>query len=322
MKLKMRVVGMLTAALLLFAAVAGFSSCGKKAKYTVGICQLVTHDALDAATEGFKAALVELLGTENVEFDYQNAANSSETCGTIINTFVSKRVDLILANATPSLLAAINSTRDIPILGTAITDYGKTLDISDFNGVVGGNVSGTSDKVLASSQAEMLRELCPDAKTVGVLYCTAEPNSIYQVEEMKVELEKLGLTVKDCRFSTTTELTAVVEKAAQDCDVIYAPTDNTLASSATTVYDAMGNNKKPLIAGEKGLCAGCGVATLSIDYYKLGYETGKMAAEILQGKANISEMAIRYDTEPQKLYNERICREIGFRIPEGYRKME
>lgn len=317
-----RIVCTLTAAVLLTVAATCLPSCGKKAKYTIGICQLVTHDALDAATEGFQAALIEALGAENVEFDLQNAANSADTCGTIVNTFVSKRVDLILANATPALLAAINATDEIPILGTSVTDYGKSLGIADFDGVIGGNVSGTSDMVRAARQAELLCELLPDAKTVGLLYCSAEPNSVYQIEEMKIELEQRGIATKDYKFSETTELASVVGKAAQECDALYTPTDNTVASNATTVYDAMGANKKPLIAGEKGICSGCGVATLSIDYYKLGYETGKMAAEILQGTASISEMAIRYDEEPKKLYNERICEELGFRVPDGYEKLD
>lgn len=316
-----RIICTLTAAVTLVLAATVLPSCGKKARYTVGICQLVTHDALDAATEGFKAALIDALGAENVEFDLQNAANSADTCGTIVNTFVSKRVDLILANATPALLAAINATDEIPILGTSVTDYGKSLGIADFDGVIGGNVSGTSDKVRAERQAELLCELLPEVKTVGLLYCSAEPNSVYQIEEMKTELERRGITTKDYKFSETTELASVVGKAAQDCDALYAPTDNTVASNATTVYDAMGANKKPLIAGEKGICEGCGVATLSIDYYKLGYETGKMAAEILQGTASISEMAIRYDEEPKKLYNERICKELGFSVPNGYEKL-
>ena len=173
-----------------------FTACKKKAKYVVGICQLVTHDALDAATEGFKEVLIEEFG-DDVEFDLQNAANSADTCGTIVNTFVSKKVDLILANATPALLAAINTTSEIPILGTSVTDYGKALNIKDFNGVVGGNVSGTSDKVLASKQAEMIKELLPDANTIGFIYCSAEPNSVYQIEEMDAELKKLGYTTKE-----------------------------------------------------------------------------------------------------------------------------
>ena len=228
-----------------------FTACKKKAKYVVGICQLVTHDALDAATEGFKEVLIEEFG-DDVEFDLQNAANSADTCGTIVNTFVSKKVDLILANATPALLAAINTTSEIPILGTSVTDYGKALNIKDFNGVVGGNVSGTSDKVLASKQAEMIKELLPDANTIGFIYCSAEPNSVYQIEEMDAELKKLGYTTKEYKFSETTEIASVAEKAATECDALYAPTDNTVASNAATIYDAMGDNKKPLIAGEKG----------------------------------------------------------------------
>ncbi|HBF14407.1 MAG TPA: ABC transporter substrate-binding protein [Clostridiales bacterium] len=301
---------------------AGFASCKKRAKYTVGICQLVTHDALDAATEGFMAALTAELGAENVAFDLQNAAGSADTCGTIVNTFVSKRVDLILANATPALLAAANSTADIPILGTSVTDYGKTFGIADFNGIVGGNISGTSDKVQASVQAAAMKELFPDAKTIGLLYCSAEPNSEYQVTEMEPELQALGYTTARYKFSESTELAGIVGRAVAECDALYIPTDNTAASNAETIYGAMGDNKKPIFAGEKGICSGCGVATLSIDYYTLGYETGKMAAEILRGEAKISEMAIRYDTSPKKRYNERICSDLGFTVPDGYEKLD
>lgn len=300
----------------------GLASCKKKAKYTVGICQLATHDALDAATQGFMAALTDELGKENVEFDLQNAAGSADTCGTIVNTFVSKRVDLILANATPALLAAANMTEDIPILGTSVTDYGKTFGIENFNGVIGGNISGTSDKVSASAQAAAIAELMPDAKTVGLLYCSAEPNSAYQIEEIEPELQSRGYTTRRYNFSESSEIVSVTAKAAAECDALYVPTDNTAASNAETIYGAMGDNKKPLFAGEKGTCVGCGVATLSIDYYTLGYETGKMAAEILRGDAKISDMAIRYDENPKKLYNERICRELGLTVPDGYEKLD
>lgn len=319
MKTAKRVICMVLAAGI--AALGGLTSCKKKAKYTVGICQLVTHDALDAATKGFMDALTEAFGDE-VEFDLQNAAGSADTCGTIVNTFVSKRVDLIMANATPALLAAANATAEIPVLGTSITDYGKTFNIKDFNGVIGGNISGTSDKVQASVQAAAMKELFPDAKTIGLLYCSAEPNSEYQIEEIEPELQALGYQTKQYKFSESTEIVGVVGKAVAECDALYVPTDNTAASNAETIFGAMGDNKKPLFAGEKGICEGCGIATLSIDYYTIGYETGKMAAEILRGDAKISEMAIRYDTNPKKLYNERICRELGFTAPEGYEKLD
>ena len=322
MKTGKRVICMMLAALTAcLAAVGGLASCKKKAKYTVGICQLVTHDALDAATEGFMAALTEAFGDE-VEFVRKNAAGSADTCGTIVNTFVSKRVDLILANATPALLAAASSTTEIPILGTSITDYGQTFKIENFDGVIGGNISGTSDKVQASVQAAAMKELFPDAKTVGLLYCSAEPNSEYQIAEIEPELAKLGYTTKRYSFSDSADIIIVASKAAAECDALYIPTDNTAASNAETIYGAMGDNPKPIFAGEKGICAGCGVATLSIDYYTLGYETGKMAAEILRGDAKISEMAVRYDTNPKKLYNERICRELGFTAPSGYGKLD
>ena len=154
------------------------SSEGETASYTVGICQLVQHEALDAATQGFMDTLTEKLG-DQVTFDLQNAQGDSNTCSTIINSFVSNKVDLILANATPALQAATAGTSDIPILGTSVTEYGVALGIDDFNGTVGGNISGTSDLAPLDGQADMLQELFPDAKTVGLLYCSAEANSQY-----------------------------------------------------------------------------------------------------------------------------------------------
>mgnify|MGYP001523240446 CR=1 FL=1 len=285
--------------------------------YTVGICQLVQHVALDAATQGFKDALTEALG-DKVQLVEQNAANDIPTCATIVNGFVSDGVDLILANATPALQAAVAATDSIPILGTAVTEYGVALDIKDFNGTVGGNVSGTSDLAPLDQQAAMILELFPDAKKVGILYCSAEPNSVYQSDVVKAELEKSGVTVSVYTFADSNDVAAVTATACDENDVLYIPTDNTAASCTEAINNVAEPAGVPIIAGEEGICAGCGVATLSINYYDLGVTTGKMAAKILTGEANISEMPIEYFPDPVKKYNPAICEALGITVPEDY----
>ena len=285
--------------------------------YTVGICQLVQHVALDAATQGFKDALTEALG-DKVQFVEQNAANDIPTCATIVNGFVSDGVDLILANATPALQAAVAATDSIPILGTAVTEYGVALDIKDFNGTVGGNVSGTSDLAPLDQQAAMILELFPDAKKVGILYCSAEPNSVYQSDVVKAELEKSGVTVSVYTFADSNDVAAVTATACDENDVLYIPTDNTAASCTEAINNVAEPAGVPIIAGEEGICAGCGVATLSINYYDLGVTTGKMAAKILTGESNISEMPIKYFPDPVKKYNPAICEALGITVPEDY----
>ena len=311
--------------LLAVASVAAMSlslcACGGKKEddvYTVGICQLVQHDALDAATKGFKDALVEELGEDKVKFDEQNAQSDANTCSTIINGFVSSDVDLILANATPALQAAAAGTDTIPILGTSVTTYGVALEIDDFSGTVGGNISGTSDLAPLDGQADMLKELFPDAKKVGLLYCSAEANSQYQVDTVKGYLEELGLTCEYYAFSDSNDLSAVCTSAAENSDVIYVPTDNTVASNTEIIKNICMPAKVPVIAGEEGICSGCGVATLSISYYDLGVATGKMAAKILKGESKISEMPIEYAPQFTKKYNKEICDELGVTIPEDY----
>jgi len=288
-------------------------------KYVVGICQLMKHDALDAATQGFMDAIIAELGEENVEFDLQIAAGDSNICSNIVLDFVNSEVDLIMANATPALLAAFAATEDIPILGTSITTYGAAMGIELVDGVVGGNVSGTSDLAPLDQQAAMIKEWCPDAKTVGLLYCSAEPNSKYQVDTVQKELELLGFTCKQYAFSSTSDMAAVTQTAADNSDVIYVPTDNTVAESTGIVDGICRPAGIPVIAGEKGICAGCGIATLSIDYYDLGIATGKMAVKILTGKADISTMKIEYAPEFSKLYNAEICDDLNItNIPDGY----
>ena len=256
--------------------------------YLVGICQLAPHDALDAATRGFKAALVEAFGEDGVKFDEQNAGGEYNNCATIVDGFVSENVDLMLANATYSLQAAQSATADIPILGTAITNYGIALGLdSTEDKVLGGNISGTSDLAPLDQQAAMLQELFPDAENVGLLYCSAEPNS-----------------------------------ACDGSDVIYIPTDNTAANNTETIANVVIPAGVPVVCGESGICSGCGVATLSISYEELGRITGEMAVQILTGEADVSELAIQYDTAVTKMYNAANCEALGITVPDGYQPIE
>ncbi len=294
------------------------SDAGSGDSYTVGICQLVQHPALDAATKGFKDSLTELLG-DRVVFDEQNAAGDSATCATIANQFVASNVDLIMANATAPLQAAAAATNQIPILGTSVTDYATALEIDNWSGATGVNISGTSDLAPIAEQAAMLNELFPSAGQVGILYCSAEPNSQYQSSEMTKALSTFGITnVKEYTFADSNDIASVTTTAAAECDVIYVPTDNTAASNAEVINNVCMPAGVPIIAGEEGLCKGCGVATLSIDYYDLGYATGKMAYEVLVNGADIATMDVQYAPKVTKEYNATICEELGIDIPSGY----
>jgi len=291
-------------------------------KFVVGISQLVTHDALDAATKGFKDALDKALPGQ-VEFLFQDAANDTALCTSIATDFVSKNVDLIMANATPALQAAAAATSDIPVLGTSVTEYGVALGLKDFKGLVGTNVSGTSDLAPLDQQAAMLKEWFPDAKNVGLLYCAAEPNSQYQVDTVQKELEKLGYTCKQHSFTDSNDVSSVTTTAAAECDVIYVPTDNTVASNTEIIDGICQAAGVPVIAGEEGICKGCGVATLSISYYDLGVATGEMAAKILKGEAKVSEMPIEYAKTFTPKYNKAIVEALKLTAPaEGYEVIE
>ena len=293
------------------------ASEAQSAKYTVGICQLVQHPALDAATQGFKDALVKGLGSD-VVIDEQNASGEATNCSTIINGFVAKDVDLILANATAPLQAAASATSTIPVLGTSITDYASALEIDGWTGTVGTNVSGTSDLAPLSEQAAMIKELFPTAKKVGLLYCSAEANSVYQVEEMEKYLAALGITTVRFSFTDTNDVASVAQKAADSSDVIYIPTDNTAASNTEAIANVVIPAKTPVVAGEEGICSGCGVATLSISYYDIGYATGEMAVQILRDGADVSKMPVQYAPQVTKKYNAEICDKLGIAAPAGY----
>lgn len=323
--MKKKVLALLMAALMMMSLVAcGGSEDKKKSEkvYNIGICQLVQHEALDAATKGFKDALTEKLGEDRVKFDEQNASGDSATCSTIVNQFVSDGDDLILANATASLQAAHAATDSIPILGTSITDYATALEIKNWTGTVGNNISGTSDLAPLEDQAKMLKEMFPDAKNVGLLYCSAEPNSEYQAKTIKDYLEKEGYTCKDFAFADSNDVGSVATSAASKSDVIYIPTDNTAAANTEVINNVCQPEGVPIIAGEEGICAGCGVATLSISYYDLGYKTGEMAYDILEKGEDVSKMEIQFAPKVTKKYNKEICDALKITPPDGYEAIE
>lgn len=319
----MKKLSKLTALAMALIMVLGLTACtgSSSDKYTIGVCQLMQHEALDAATQGFIDALTDALGEENVEIKTENASGEITLCNTITNQFVAEEVDLILANATPALQAAAAATAEVPILGTSVTEYGVALGINGFNGTVGGNISGTSDLASLKAQAEMVQEWFPDIKTVALLYCSAEANSQYQVDVMKAELEAMGYSCDYYSFSDSNDMASVVESAAANCDLIYIPTDNTVASNTAIVDNICRPAKQPVIGGDGGICRGCTVATLCIEYYDLGVTTGKMAAKILTGAANISEMPIEY-AEASAVYNAEICAELGLTPPDGYTALD
>ena len=304
-------------AVLMVVSMTACSAAKTDGTYVVGVCQIAPHDALDAATNGFKAALTEAFG-DKVTFKVENAGGEYNNCATIVDGFVAEGVDLILANATAPLQAAKAATATIPILGTSVTDYASALNISGWTGTVGGNVSGTSDLAPLDQQAAMVKELFPDAKNVGLLFCSAEPNSVYQVEQMKIHLEGLGYTCSDFGFTDVNDLARVTQSACDASDVIYIPTDNTAANNTEAIANVVLPANVPVVTGEAGLCSGCGVATLSIDYYDLGYTTGQMAVKILKGEADISTMAVKFAPEVTKMYNTANCQKLGITVPEGY----
>lgn len=331
MKLKKAAAILMTAAMTASLAACGSSSSGENSSgssagsdgtYTIGICQQMEHPALDAATEGFQDACKEKFGEDNVEFDVKNAQGEQTMCSTIINNFVSSDVDLILANATLPLQTAAQATADIPILGTSVTDFASALGISDWTGATGVNISGTCDLAPIEEQEDMLTELLPEAKTVGILYCSAESNSKYQAELFETELEKDGIEYKEYTAADSNEIQSVVTNAVSECDAIYIPTDNTMASNTQIINNICLPAKVPVIAGEQGICSGCGIATLSISYYDIGYRAGEMAYEILAEGADISTMEIETAPQVTKMYNPTICEELGITVPDDYEAIE
>ena len=302
-------------------ALASLTGCGEKTTtdkvYRIGLCQLVQHTALDAATNGFMEALKAKLG-DNVEFDLQNASGDSATCATIVNQFASSNVDLIFANATPALQAAVSTTPTIPIVATSITDYATALDIDNWTGSTGINVTGTSDLAPLADQALMFKELLPDAKKIGLVYCSSEANSKYQVDIVAAELAKLGYETKEFSFSDSNDVAAVVTAACDEMDALYIPTDNTAASNTALIDSIAAPKNIPIIAGEEGICAGCGIATLSISYDSIGKIAGEMAYEILVNGADPATMEIKFADGLTKKYFADRTEKLGITVPADY----
>ena len=296
----------------------GMAACGQNGDttasgtdFTVGICQLMEHESLDQATKGFTEALEAELKAANktVSFDTQ-VAGGSDLCTTVINTFTAKNVDLIMANATPALLAAANATTTIPVLGTSVTDYDDT-----FKGNIPENVSGTSDAVPFDEQAQMMIDSLGlvAGDQVGVLYCSDESNSQIQYEAVKKLFEDKGIVVEAYTFSETTELQTLTTTACGECKAIYVPSDNTVADNDTVVGTICDENKIPVYTSYGGkIC----YASLAIDYYELGVQTGKMAAQILLGQKTPADIEIATLT-PTVTYNEELCQKLGITVPEN-----
>ena len=324
-----KITAILTVAALLMLSLAG---CGTAAEpsadadgakvYHIGICQLLEHAALDKATQGFQEKLTELLGEGNVEFDLQNAQGESANCSTIAAGFVASNVDLMMGNATAALQACVAASAEIPVVGTSVTDYGTALEIDDFTGVTGTNVTGASDLAPLDQQAAMIKELVPGVKTVGLLYCSAEPNSVYQIKEIEKNLDELGIAYKEYSAADSNEIQSVVTNAIAECNALYIPTDNTIAANTEIVNNICEPAKIPVIAGETGICSGCGIATLSFDYYDVGVAAAELAYEILVNGANPGELEIRTAPAVTKCYVPARCELLGITIPEGYSPIE
>lgn len=327
----MRKLGKVSAVVLAAALTMSMGACGASANsgsaatqggtdgkvYNIGICQQLEHPALDAATEGFQTALKDKLG-DKVTFDVQNAQNEQANASTIANNFVANKVDLILANATTALQCSAAATTDIPILGTSVTDYATALEIDNWDGTTGRNISGTSDLAPLDQQETMLKELFPDAKNVAILYCSAEANSKYQATNFEKYLDADGISYKEFTASDSNDIGSVVQSAVEYADVIYIPTDNTMAQNTEAINNITLPAKIPVVAGEEGICKGCGVATLSISYYDLGYKTGEMAYEVLVNGKDVSSMNIEYAPKVTKEYNKSICDTLGITVPSDY----
>lgn len=324
MKIKKLSVALLATAV----AAAVFSGCSTNSTnntdgnktYKIGLCQLVQHEALDKATEGFQDTLKEKLG-DKVKFDLQNASNDSATCATIVNQFVSSGDDLIFANATPALQAAAAATSTIPVVGTSITDYATALDIDNWTGKTGRNITGTADLAPLEEQANMFKELLPNAKKVGLLYCSSEANSKYQVDIVAESLNKLGYECTPYPFADSNDVAAVTQSACSNSDAMYIPTDNTAASNTEIIANIVNPAKIPVIVGEEGLCRGCGIATLSISYYSIGQIAGEMAYEILVNGADPSTMEIKYATSLTKKYDKERAAALGINVPNDYEEL-
>ncbi|NLZ39094.1 MAG: ABC transporter substrate-binding protein [Firmicutes bacterium] len=299
------------------------TACAEKGdkKLSIGIIQYAEHNALDAAREGFIDALADngYKEGENISIDYQNAQADPNNLSTISDRFVSNKVDLVLAIATDAAQSIAGKTTEIPILGTAITDY-EVARLVDSNESPGGNVSGTTDMNPIKEQIDLLVQLVPEVKTVGVLYTSSEDNSILQAQIAKKEIEAKGLTYTEVTISNSNEVQQATQAIVGQCDAIYIPTDNVFASAMPVVYGVTSQSKTPVICGEKGMVYSGGLATLGIDYYKLGYQTGLMAVRIFQEGAKPAEMPIESQTEYELIINGAVAEKIGLEVPAELQK--
>lgn len=303
------------------AAPAAAPEAAEKTTYKVGVCQLVQHAALDAATQGFQDALTELLG-DAVTFDVQNAQGDSATCATIANTFVANEYDLMLGNATPALQACSTASDTIPIIGTSVTSFEAALDITmDENGCTGMNVTGTNDLAPLDEQASLLMQLCPDAKNVAILYCSAEANSVYQAENIRPCFEEAGLNCELYTFADSNDLQAVAQSAVDASDVLFIPTDNTAASNMGLIDNVARPAKIPVIVGEEGMCQNGGLASLTIEYYGIGHRAGELAYEILVNGADPATMPVENPTTFVPVYNAEIADELGIEMPADFKAL-
>jgi putative ABC transport system substrate-binding protein len=311
-----KLIRILTLVLTIILAVAS-AGCSKEKKVTVGIIQYMDHVALDNAREGFIDALKDNGFTDgnNIIIDYQNAQGDQSNLTTISDRFVSNKVDLVLAIATPAAQSIAGRTNEIPILGTAITDY-VSAKLADSNEVPGGNISGTTDMNPIKEQIELLVKLVPDAKTVGVLYTSSEDNSILQAALAKEAIEDLGLSYTEVTVASSNDVQQATQSIVGKCDAIYIPTDNTFASAMPVVHGITSQSKTPVICGESGMVENGGLATLGINYYDLGYQTGLMAVKVLKGEAEPATMPIESATGFDFTINSSIAEEIGLEIPE------
>lgn len=321
-KLKALAAGLMLTLALGMAGCGGDGQDGKKVeKANVGIVQLVEHEALDAANKGFVDGLASkgYKEGENVTFDKQNAQADQSNLQNIAHRFVNNKVNLICAIATPAAQTVANVTSDIPIVATAVTDY-KTAKLVKENDKPGTNVTGTTDMNPVAEQLDLLVKLVPDAKTIGAIYCSSEVNSQLQVDILKKAAEAKGITVKEATVSNVNDIQQAAHSLVGSVQAIYIPTDNVLASAMPTLITVTNEAKIPVICGEGGMVRAGGLATLGVDYYKLGFQTGEMAADILSGKAKPADMAIQAQKEFKPVINAKEAAQIGLTIPEDVLK--
>ncbi|MDR1569613.1 MAG: ABC transporter substrate-binding protein [Oscillospiraceae bacterium] len=295
-----------------------FSAQAEQPAIKIGIIQLVQHPALDASCQGFLDALKDggYVDGENIAVDFQNGQGDQSNLATIADRFVSNQSDLILAIATPAALAVAGKTTDIPILATAITDFVEAR-LVESNEVPGTNVSGTTDMAAIDDQIGLIVKLVPEAQTIGVMYNSGEVNSVVQAELAKASIEARGLTYVEVTVTNSNEVQQGAERLMKECDAVYLPTDNVLASSMPIVYGVSVEAKKPVICGESGMVSGGGLATIGINYYNLGYQTGEMAIRLFEDETlDVSAMPIESQTEYDYSINATVAAEIGLTIPD------